>query len=69
MLPLEHSAILLTCINRKLVMKTNFGLHFEWPLKTDFTVVAKLDKWTVDNTLLFNQYLYNDFLLNEMLLC
>ena len=50
-------------------MKTNFGLHFEWPLKTDFTVVAKLDKWTVDNTLLFNQYLYNDFLLNEMLLC
>ena len=26
MLPLEHSAILLTCIKRQLVLKTNFGL-------------------------------------------
>ena len=38
MLPLEHSEILLTCIKRKLVLKTIFGLHFEWPLKTGFTV-------------------------------
>ena len=39
MLPLEHSAILLTCIKQLLVLKTNFGLLFEWPLKTGFTVL------------------------------
>ena len=38
MLPLEHSAILLTCIKQESVLKTNFGLLFEWPLKTGFTV-------------------------------
>ena len=38
MLPLEHSAILLTCIKRYLVLKTNFGILFKWPLKTGFTV-------------------------------
>ena len=31
-------AILLTCIKRQLVLKTNSGLLFEWPLKTGFTV-------------------------------
>ena len=38
MLPLEHSAMLLTCIKRYLVLKTNFCVIFEWPLKTGFTV-------------------------------
>ena len=28
--PLEHSAILLTCIKHELVLKTNFGI-LEWP--------------------------------------
>ena len=39
MLPLEHSAIILTCIiiSDKSVLKTNFGVLFEWPLKTGFT--------------------------------
>ena len=36
--PLEHYAILLTCINRQSVLKTIFGLLFECPLKTGFTV-------------------------------
>ena len=36
---LEHSAILLTCIKQILVLKTNVGLLFEWPLKTGSTVV------------------------------
>ena len=39
MLPLEHSAILLTYIKQLLVLKTYFGLLFEWPLKTGFTVL------------------------------
>ena len=38
MLLLEHSAIILTCIKRLLVLKSNFGLLFEWPLKTGFTL-------------------------------
>ena len=38
MLPLEHSAIFMTCIKRKLVLKTNFWPFFEWLLKTGFTV-------------------------------
>ena len=42
MLPLEHSAILLTCIKLESVMKANFGLLFKWPLKTGFTVSEKL---------------------------
>ena len=40
--PLEHSAILLTCIKRYSVLKINFGLLFEWPLQTGFTVVVFL---------------------------
>ena len=32
------SAILLTCINRYSVLKTNFWSFFEWPHKTGFTV-------------------------------
>ena len=42
MLPLEHSAILLTCIKRKLVLKTNVGILLGWPLKTGFTVFDSL---------------------------
>ena len=34
MISLEHSAILLTCIKRVSVLKTNFGDLSEWPLKT-----------------------------------
>ena len=37
MLPLEHSAILLTCIMQSSVLK-KIGLLFEWLLKTGFTV-------------------------------
>ena len=36
---LEHSAILLTFVKLSFVMKTNFGLLFEWRLKTAFTVL------------------------------
>ena len=36
--PLEHSAILLTCIKRQSVLETYFCVLFEWPLKTGFTV-------------------------------
>ena len=38
MLPFEHSAILLTCIKQYSVLKTHFGLLFERPLKTGFTI-------------------------------
>ena len=38
MLPLEHSAKLLTCIKQLLVSKTYFCHLFEWPLKIGFTV-------------------------------
>ena len=41
MLPLEHSAILLTCIKRLLVFKTNFRSFGEWPFYTGFTVDCK----------------------------
>ena len=45
--PLEHSAILLTCIKRYLVLKTYFRSFFlEWPFYTGFTVT------------LFNAYLH-----------
>ena len=40
--PWEHSAILLTCIKRLLVMKTFFLVFFEWSLKTGFTVCHKI---------------------------
>ena len=33
----EHSAILLTCIKRLLVLKTNFQSFWEWPFYTGFT--------------------------------
>ena len=39
MLPLEHSAILMTCIKRYLVLKTNCPSFWEWPFlmySTDF---------------------------------
>ena len=39
--PLELSAILSTCIKR---LKPIFGVCFEWPLKTDFTVLSST-KW------------------------
>ena len=38
MLPLEHSAILLTCIKRYGIQNQFLGVIFEWPLKTGFTV-------------------------------
>ena len=37
-LPLEHSAILLTCIMRYLVLKTKLMSSWEWPFYTGFTV-------------------------------
>ena len=39
MLPLEHSAILLTCIKPLSVLKINFCVLFEWPLKTGLIVL------------------------------
>ena len=39
MLPLEHSAILLTFIKLSFVIKTFVLSIFEWPFYTDFTVV------------------------------
>ena len=35
---LEHSAILLTCINWILGLEKQFFVFFMWPLKTGFTV-------------------------------
>ena len=35
---LPHSAILLTCIKRQMVSKTNFRSFWEWPFHTGFTV-------------------------------
>ena len=42
---LEHSAILLTCIKRYLVLKNIFFLRFEWPLKTCFTGVISVPEY------------------------
>ena len=39
MLSLEHSAIRLTYVKRYSDLKTIFCLLFEWPLRTDFTVL------------------------------
>ena len=39
MLPLEHSAIHLTCIKKFWSSKPNFGLFWEWPFYTAFTVM------------------------------
>ena len=47
MLPLENSAILLTCIKLPFVIKICVLSIFEWPLKTGFTVV--LDSLTFGN--------------------
>ena len=41
MLPLEHSAILLTFIKLPFAIKTLVLSIFEWPLKTGFTVIRK----------------------------
>ena len=65
MLPLELSAILLTCIKQKSVLKTNFGLLFEWSLKTDFTVISDTDECILassanpDDRLHFTEMSYN----------
>ena len=40
MLPLEHSAILLTFIKLPLAIKTLVLSVFEWPFYTGFTVIA-----------------------------
>ena len=42
MLPLEHSAILLTCIKLLLVLKINFLSFWEWPFYTGFNVLFTL---------------------------
>ena len=42
MLPLEHSAILSTCIKRYLVLKTNFWSFLEWLFYTGFTVFESI---------------------------
>ena len=44
MLPLGHSAILLTSIKRLSFLKHNFGLLFEWPLKIGFTALSKYEQ-------------------------
>ena len=41
----EHSAILLTCIKRQLVLKTNFLSFWEWPFYTGFTVLVQAVYW------------------------
>ena len=51
MLPLEHSAILLTCIKRQSVLKTNFGSFFELLLKTGFTVYGLMVRYQALNEL------------------
>ena len=52
MLPLEHSAILLTCIKLQFVIKTFVSSIFEWPLKTNLTVFLslKIDFVLANNT-------------------
>ena len=42
MLPLEHSAILLTCIKVPFVIKIFVLSIFEWPFYTGFTVTSVL---------------------------
>ena len=63
MLPLEHSAILLTCIKSLLVLKTIFGLLFEWLLKTGFTVhyfciVGLPNSQSIENIFMDHKFLY-----------
>ena len=54
MLQGEHSAILLTCIKRYLVLKTNFWYLLEWPFYTSFTVYPLRQTGTT-----FNKNAYN----------
>ena len=58
MLPLEHSAILLTFIKLPFVIKTFALSVFEWPLKTRFTVVCvyKLQMWTAMFQMTFHMW-------------
>ena len=51
-IPLEHSAILLTCIKLPFVIKIFVLSIFEWPLKTGFTVVLLVTLSTHDNKLM-----------------
>ena len=55
---LEHSAILLTCIKRYSVLKSNFGLLFEWPLKTGFTVLLTFTNSITHELKLFPKYVH-----------
>ena len=41
--PLEHSAILLTCIKLPSVFKIFLLSFFEWPLKNSFTVKVGME--------------------------
>ena len=69
---LEHSAILLTCIRRSLVLKTNFSLLFEWLLKTGFTVFLYfcfLFYTGLCLVCIFKIYTYNLFLIFILELC
>ena len=45
----EHSAILLTRIKRKSVLKPIFGLLFEWPLQTGFTVYIHAQRFCLSS--------------------
>ena len=55
MLPLEHSAILLTCIELLHGFKTFVCSIFEWPLKTGFTEVERQTVWIQIRLLLWEQ--------------
>ena len=55
MLPLEHSAILLTCIKLLSILITNFGVLLERPLQTGFTI-DRYRHWIVVNASLSLQY-------------
>ena len=46
MLQGEHSAILLTFIKLPFVIKVLVLSIFEWPLKTDFTVLSRQEEQT-----------------------
>ena len=59
MLSLEHSAILLTCIMRYLVLKC-FELRFEWQLKKGFTVMCSCMNICLQNNM--TKYLCLDIL-------
>ena len=63
MLPMEHSAILVTCIKRLLVLKTNFGLPFEeiksatmYIFRKDFFLFKSLVKAELSSVLTINLF-------------